>query len=43
LEQLSPALIRSELPGLLARLEDLFGTDALPLCRDYLTRLGKSI
>jgi hypothetical protein len=42
LEQLSPALIRSELPGLLARLEDLFGADALPLCKDYLERMHKS-
>jgi len=42
LEQLSPALIRSELPGLQALLEELFGTDALPLSRDYLARMQKS-
>ena len=43
LEQLSPALIRNELPELASVLEELFGAGELPLCRDYLTRLQKSM
>ena len=42
LEQLSPALIKNEMPALLALLDDLFGADALPLSREYLFRLSKS-
>ena len=42
LEQLSPALVRSEVPGLLAMLEALFGADAMPQCREYLDRLVRS-
>ena len=42
LEQLSPALIKNEMPALLALLDDLFGTDALPLSREYLDRLQRS-
>ena len=42
LEQISPALIKNEMPALLALLDDLFGADALPLSREYLFRLSKS-
>ena len=43
LEQLSPALIKSETPALLALLDELFGADLLPQSRDYLNRLVKSV
>ena len=43
LEQQSPALIKSETPGLMALLDELFGEGKLPQCRDYLTRLMKSV
>ena len=42
LEQLSPALIKSEMPALLALLDELFGADALPQSREYLDRLQRS-
>ena len=41
LEQVSPALIRSEAPALCSLLEELFG--ALPLSQGYLSRLQKSV
>ena len=43
LEQLSPALIKSEVPALGALLDQLFGTDTLPLSQEYLSRLMKSV
>ena len=43
LEQQSPALIKSETPGLMALLDELFGEGKLPQCRDYLTRLMKNV
>lgn len=42
LEQLSPVLLRSEIPVLLTLLEELFGEDQMPLSREYLARLLKS-
>ena len=43
LEQLSPALIKSEIPNLQALLEELFNKGTLPLCREYLQQLQKSV
>ena len=43
LEQLSPALIKNEVPKLVLFLEELFGTDSMPLCRDFLDRLQKRL
>ena len=43
LEQLSPTLLKGEIPGLCALLDELFGPGHLPQCRDYLTRLAKSV
>lgn len=43
LEQLSPALIKSEAPALAALLEELFSPGSLPLSREYLNRLEKSV
>ena len=43
LEQLSPALIKSEVPALEALLNELFGTDTLPQSQEYLSRLIKSV
>ena len=39
LEQLSPVLLRNELPALAGVLDSLFGHAALPLCKEYLDRL----
>ena len=43
LEQLSPALIKSETPALMALLDELFGQDLLPQSQDYLARLMKRV
>ena len=43
LEQLSPALIKREIPNLQALLEELFNKGTLPLCREYLQKLQKSV
>ena len=43
LEQLSPALIKSEVPKLMVFLEELFNQGTLPLCREYLEHLQKSV
>ena len=43
LEQLSPALIKSEIPNLLTLVEELFNKGTLPQCREYLQRLQKSV
>lgn len=43
LEQLSPALLKSEIPGLCALLDELFGDGLLPQCLEYLNRLAKSV
>ena len=43
LEQLSPALIKSEVQPLLAQINQLFGADNLPLSQEYLERLQKSV
>lgn len=43
LEQLSPALIKNEVPGLISYLEELFGADSMPLSREYLERLQKRL
>ena len=43
LEQLSPALIKNEVPKLVLFLQDLFGTDAMPLCQEFLDRLQRSV
>ena len=43
LEQLSPALIKNEVPKLVLFLEELFGSDSMPLCRDFLDRLQKRL
>ena len=43
LEQLSPALIKNEVPKLVLFLEELFGSDSMPLCRDFLDRLQRSV
>ena len=43
LEQLSPALIKNEVPKLVLYLEELFGTDTMPLSREFLDRLHRSI
>ena len=43
LEQLSPALLKSEIPGLCALLDELFGPNFLPQCQEYLNRLAKSV
>lgn len=42
LEQLSPVLLRNEIPALLAVLETLFGPEEMPLSREYLQKLIKS-
>jgi len=42
LEQLSPVLLRNEIPALTGTLDTLFGQEALPLCREYLDRLLRS-
>ena len=41
LEQLSPVLLRSEIPVLLTLLEELFGEDQMPLSREYLQELAR--
>ena len=41
LEQISPSLIKSEVPGLCARLDEMFGDEALPQSKAYLDRLLK--
>jgi hypothetical protein len=41
LEQLSPTFVRNEIPALLALLDEQFGPEALPLCREFLGRLIK--
>ena len=43
LEQLSPSLVRIEMPSLVAYLDELFGTGMLPLSREYLERLEKNV
>ena len=42
LEQLSPVLLRSEIPALIAMLEMLFGANEMPQSRECLERLAKS-
>ena len=42
LEQLSPVLLRNEIPALTGVLDTLFGQAALPLCREYLDQLLRS-
>ena len=42
LEQLSPTFVRNEIPALLALLDEQFGPEALPLCREFLRRLVQS-
>ena len=42
LEQLSPVLLRNEIPALVGMLDTLFGQESLPLCREYLDRLLRS-
>jgi len=42
LEQQSPILLKSEIPGLLATLDDLFGKNALPQSQAYLLRLQRN-
>jgi len=39
LEQLSPVLLRNEIPALVGMLDTLFGQESLPLCREYLDQL----
>lgn len=39
LEQLSPVLLRNEIPALVGMLDTLFGHEALPLCRECLKGL----
>ena len=41
LEQLSPVLLRNEIPALAGVLDTLFGQAALPLCREYLDGLTR--
>ena len=43
LEQISPALIKNEVPKLLLYLDELFGTDAMPLSREFLDRMQRSV
>ena len=43
LEQLSPALIKNEVPKLVLYLDELFGTDTMPLSREFLDRLQKRL
>ena len=43
LEQLSPALIKNEVPKLALYLEELFGANAMPLSRNFLDRLQRSV
>ena len=43
LEQISPALIKNEVPKLILFLGELFGADAMPLCLEYLDRLHKRL
>ena len=43
LEQLSPALIKNEVPKLVLFLQELFGTNGMPLCQEFLNRLHKRI
>lgn len=43
LEQLSPALIKNEVPKLALFLEELFGTNAMPLSREFLDRMQKRL
>ena len=42
LEQQSPVLLRAEIPGLLALIETLFGSQEMLLSREYLDRLLRS-
>ena len=41
LEQVSPSLIKSEMPGLCSLLDEMFGDEALPQSKAYLDRLLK--
>ena len=43
LEQLSPTLIKNEVPRLILYLDELFGVDSMPLSREYLDRLLRSV
>ena len=43
LEQQSPALLKGQIPGLVALLDEIFGAGHLPLSRDYLDRLAKTV
>ncbi|MBO5778677.1 MAG: hypothetical protein J6R82_03820, partial [Clostridia bacterium] len=41
LEQLSPAYVKNEADGLLGLLDELFGRNSLPQCRQYIEKLQK--
>ncbi|MBQ7344811.1 MAG: AAA family ATPase [Oscillospiraceae bacterium] len=43
LEQLSPSVIKRQIPGSLSLLDELFGAELLPQSRGYLDRLIKSV
>ncbi len=40
LESQNPIFVRSEAQGVLAKIDELFGREELPLCREYLTRFS---
>ena len=42
LEAQNPVYVRSAADGLCNYLDDLFGTDRMPLCKEYLRRLERS-
>ena len=42
LEAQNPVYVRSAADGLCSYLDDLFGTDRMPLCKEYLRRLERS-
>ncbi|MBQ8432912.1 MAG: hypothetical protein IJX28_09430, partial [Clostridia bacterium] len=42
LEAQNPVYVKSMVPGLCGYLDELFGTDRMPLCKEYLRRLERS-
>ena len=43
LESQNPVYIRNASEGLISQLDDLFGADNMPMCKDYLKRLRNSV
>ena len=43
LEAQNPIYVRNAADGLLSHLDELFGADAMPLCREYLNRIRYSV